>query len=385
MKSHTAGPAVPAIVLALLLLLNLAGAGAAGVEPAPPLAAQTLTIPASCDGTSGTLTGGGFPYYGAGGVIYCARTGNGVEASKDSSQRTFASFNTSAIPPSATVLSASLSLFVNPGVSNDDFTTLEVVSASQGFYLSPASWSNVGSVSFASRPLGSLQQGLMNTIALSPEGAAAVTKGGTTQYALRLGFDLYPVQAPKGINRMETVLEQGVFGMLLSVEYAAPDVSPTPTPAPSPVTGATVSYARGWNIVAGPAGATFQQASPILYTSQGGDFTILPNTQAVRPGWGYWANFAEDTTVTLTGAGGDSYSTTLSPGQFKMIGNPSGTKSATVSAEVVWTYDPAIGYARHQATAVLAPGRGAWAFSSVGGVVSIMTSAAATPTATPTP
>lgn len=164
---------------------------------------------------------------------------------------------------------------------------------------------------------------------------------------------------------------------------AAP--TPTSTAAPSPFPGATVSYARGWNIVAGPAGTTFLQAGAILYTSQGGDFAVLPNTQGVMQGWGYWANFAIDATVALNGAGGNSYTTPLQPGQFKMIGNPSGAKNAMVSAEVVWTYDPASGYARHQGSAVLAPGRGAWVSSSTGGTVTVIATDAplATPTATP--
>ncbi|MBI2909669.1 MAG: hypothetical protein HYX92_18675 [Chloroflexi bacterium] len=154
-----------------------------------------------------------------------------------------------------------------------------------------------------------------------------------------------------------------------------PSPAPTPTvppyPPPLPI-GNTVSYARGWNLVAGPAGTTFPQASGTLYTYQGtAGYTQSPAGQGVTQGWGYWARFTSDATIVMNGAGANSYTTTLEPGQLKMVGNPSGERSAVVNADVIFTYDPASGYTRYQGSATLPVGRGAWVFSAAGGAVTV--------------
>lgn len=154
---------------------------------------------------------------------------------------------------------------------------------------------------------------------------------------------------------------------------------PFVTPAPA---GVQVFYPAGWNVVAGPAGTTFSQASSILYTFQGDVYTFAPNTQGVTEGWGYWANFPSDTMVTLTGAGSASYSTTLGPGQWRLVGNPSGTKSALVAADVIYTYTATSGFFLYRGSAIVEVGRGAWVRSNEGGTVTIT---AFDPTPTPTP
>lgn len=160
-----------------------------------------------------------------------------------------------------------------------------------------------------------------------------------------------------------------------------PTSTATPLPAPPlpPVFGTQVSYARGWNIVAGPAGTTFTSAGATLYTYQGATYTTLRNTQGVTQGYGYWAYFPSDATVTMNGAGADSYTTTLGAGQMKLVGNPSGLKTATVKADVIYTYDPASGYTRDQGSATLPVGRGAWVYSAQGGTVTVKTGQATAP------
>lgn len=152
--------------------------------------------------------------------------------------------------------------------------------------------------------------------------------------------------------------------------------TPTPTPVapppPPPVGGRQVTYSAGWNLVAGPAGTTFPGAANILYTFQeGASYTLQPNIQGVTEGWGYWAYFAAETTVTFSGAGSSFYTTTLGPGQTKMVGNPSGTKDAVATAEKIYTYSAKTGYTISFGSATLPVGTGAWVYSTSGGAVTV--------------
>jgi len=137
-------------------------------------------------------------------------------------------------------------------------------------------------------------------------------------------------------------------------------------------TGGPITYQPGWNLVSGPAGTLFTQASNPLYTltaTSGGSYTTVPNTQGTASGQGYWAYFTTATTVSLSGTSQTSATVTAPAGQYIMIGNPSSTKSVTVSgADVVYTYTATGGYV---ATTTLAPGQGAWAYSAAGGTLTI--------------
>lgn len=133
-----------------------------------------------------------------------------------------------------------------------------------------------------------------------------------------------------------------------------------------------VTYQAGWNLVSGPTGTVFSQAQGTLYTltaASGGSYATLPNTLAVSPGQGYWAYFNTGVTVQLVTPGSTSASVTAPAGQYVMVGNPSATRTLTVSgADVVYTYTPAGGYA---AGTSLAPGQGAWVLSNAGGTVTV--------------
>lgn len=399
---------------------------------ATPLASTTveLPVPVVCDGSSGTLAFLGPTNIQIGDLCF----GSNMIAVNGAMKRTFMSFDTSSIPASATVKSATIRLRTYY-LHNADNTTLEVVSAWQGGLLAIDDWNRVGSTSFGRRWLSEMHEGEMGTLPLTSEGISAMNRAGITQFALRLGLDIYR-QMPTGNNIVYTQLQQhDSFAMKLLVTYEMPTptpVPPTPTPVPPtatpvpptptftpvpptptytpsptptststptpaatstptatppgqgppppPAPGTAVKYSAGWNIVAGPAGTTFQQAAAILYTYQtSGGYALLPNTQGVTAGWGYWASFSSDTTVTISGTGSASYTTTLDPGQMKIVGNPSGLKSATVTADVIWTYEPTSGYTRYQGSATLPVGRGAWVYSVQGGAVTVATTGTSVP------
>lgn len=137
-----------------------------------------------------------------------------------------------------------------------------------------------------------------------------------------------------------------------------------------------VSYPSGWNLVSAPAGTTFSAARGLLYTYQGsGAYTAVPGTQGVTEGWAYWAYFPSGANVTLNGAGSSSYSVSLGARQLKMVGNPSGTKSARIVADYVYTYSPSTGYRLYRdsdvASVVIPPGMGVWAGSYYGNTVTV--------------
>lgn len=148
--------------------------------------------------------------------------------------------------------------------------------------------------------------------------------------------------------------------------------------------GVTRSYPAGWNLVALPNSTGFAGISG-AYTLQPGDSgyeTVTPDQQSVN-GYGYWAYFGDNATVDLAAGSNDPYSVTTQPGQFLMIGDPSGTSPATVTgADQVYTHDPTNGY---QQTTTLLPGQGAWAVSLSGGAITVTPEASASPRPVPAP
>lgn len=148
---------------------------------------------------------------------------------------------------------------------------------------------------------------------------------------------------------------------------APPSTGAPSTPSASPA--GAVLYHRGWNIVAAPAGTRFQAAGA-LFTLQPGDsgYESLQPDQASKTGYGYWAYFAADATVTFAADGPLSYTLTLPPGQWVLVGDPSATNPVNVTgADLAYTYDPIAG--QYQQATTLEPGQGAWVFSSSGGAI----------------
>ncbi len=144
----------------------------------------------------------------------------------------------------------------------------------------------------------------------------------------------------------------------------------------------SVTYAPGWNLVAGPQGAHLSGATGLLYTLQPGDtdYESMPASSPLTACRGYWAYFPSGGSIDFGPSGNASANcaVTISPAQFVMMGDPSSTASAPVSgADLVYTYSPDGGY---QVATQLSPGQGAWVYAA--GAVSITT--AATSSSAPT-
>lgn len=123
-----------------------------------------------------------------------------------------------------------------------------------------------------------------------------------------------------------------------------------------------ITYAAGWNLVAGPEGSHLSGASGNIFTMQPGDtdYEVFPADSGLHGGWGYWANFPTGGSITLTG-GSNTFSVASVPGQFIMIGNPSPSTVTISGADTAFTYTPSGGY--QNATAI-PPGQGAWVMGS---------------------
>ncbi|HZQ34927.1 MAG TPA: hypothetical protein VFD32_03265 [Dehalococcoidia bacterium] len=133
---------------------------------------------------------------------------------------------------------------------------------------------------------------------------------------------------------------------------------------PSRVPGAlAVNYAPGWNLVSGPEGSHLVGAVGGIYTLQPGDadYEAFPADSPLRGGYGYWAYFPQGGWLEPT-RGTPSYSVTLLPGQWTLVGNPSAEVVVTVSHGVAaLVYVPSDGYV---SVGVIPPGVGAWVLGS---------------------
>jgi hypothetical protein len=133
-----------------------------------------------------------------------------------------------------------------------------------------------------------------------------------------------------------------------------------------------VSYRAGWNIVAGPAGTIFSQSASSLFTFQANDTTyqVITPTTPVQGGFGYWAYFTQQSTVTLSGVSADTRTISAPPGQYIMIGNPSANSAVTIRGA-----DTAVSWDAQTSTwkpvSSLAPGAGAWVLVLNGGTVTL--------------
>jgi hypothetical protein len=156
----------------------------------------------------------------------------------------------------------------------------------------------------------------------------------------------------------------------------APDVTvrftPPPTPSTASPVGQTVTYAAGWNLIAGPQGMHFSQADGPLYTFRPGDadYDVVDSSTTALTGYGYWAYFDQPTPVTLSGASVDSASVHILGGHFVLLGNPSATATVTIhdaAYAVGWnsqsnSYEPVTS---------LAPGQSAWVYVTRDDVVTV--------------
>lgn len=135
--------------------------------------------------------------------------------------------------------------------------------------------------------------------------------------------------------------------------------------------GVAVQMHAGWNLVGGPVGTVFGAAGN-AYTIGSGDsgYQTSDGSAPVQGGKGYWMYYARETTVTLNGAGAATASVPAPPGQYFMIGNPSGTQSVHVTgADTVLRFDAVTNTYVDGTT--LAVGDGAWAEADAGGTITL--------------
>ncbi len=173
--------------------------------------------------------------------------------------------------------------------------------------------------------------------------------------------------------------EEGPFGVALNASYALTLNCTAPAvmqPVTAPTIGQTVLapfntvvYPAGWNIVGGPVGTEFPvplyEWDPLTES-----YELVPAGQPVEAGQGYWAYFAQPTTVNLLGAGHRSVAVEAPALQWVQVANPSPDGSAVViGAEVLYVLDPATN-SFVEATS-LAPGQGGLAMSTTNGYITI--------------
>lgn len=133
-----------------------------------------------------------------------ALTQNTVDAGTYYITRSVFIFDTSILPDTMTVSSATLHVKdTNSSFSNTDTDTLTVVSASPASdsSLSTADFDAFGTTSYGSLALSSRVANAYNTITLNADGLAAIAKTGNTRLGLRMAKDISATQ-PTGINRM---------------------------------------------------------------------------------------------------------------------------------------------------------------------------------------
>jgi hypothetical protein len=182
--------------------------------------------------------------------------------------------------------------------------------------------------------------------------------------------------APAGTSCQVTV--PGIVGGPVNITVVTPGGPSNAMPftvgggivPPSPPGAITIPTTVGWNLVAGPTGATVNGGSGAMYSWQAGDTqyqTFGPGT-TLQAAQGYWAYFTTPGSVSLPPSGPQTATVQLPASSWVMIGNP-GTAPVTVTgADVVYTYNPTGGYAP---TTTLQPGQGAWAISIFGGFATI--------------
>jgi len=132
----------------------------------------------------------------------------------------------------------------------------------------------------------------------------------------------------------------------------------------------SVTYHAGWNLVGGPDGTRYAGADGPIFTLQPGDtaYESLPAGTPAVAGAGYWVYFGVSRSVPLPD-GQPFVTVQLPPGQWVLVGNPSGLRTAPVSgADALFTFDPGRGY---HAVSSLLPGQGALAFSQDGALLTI--------------
>jgi len=137
------------------------------------------------------------------------------------------------------------------------------------------------------------------------------------------------------------------------------------------VASTSVTYAPGWNLVAGGTQVTDATDGPIYTYDSAAD--AYGAAQAYPPppaGVGYWAYFDSETLVAFPKIPFQRSVSAVPAGHYALVGNSSGVATASLSgADVMFVYHPET--ATYQEVTTLDPGQGAWVYSAQGGAVTI--------------
>jgi Metallo-peptidase family M12B Reprolysin-like len=137
--------------------------------------------------------------------------------------------------------------------------------------------------------------------------------------------------------------------------------------------GMSITYKAGYNLVSGPRGTNFAAAASPLFTFLPGDssYRSISSSQPTYSGYGYWAYFAQDTTVQLNGSGSPFYTAIVDPNEWFLVGNESGSAPmrVVIGAQTVYLYDS---QAKQYKTSDTIPvGQAAWVRSDRNGLVAV--------------
>lgn len=128
----------------------------------------------------------------------------------------------------------------------------------------------------------------------------------------------------------------------------------------------TASYAPGWNLLSLPPTGRLP-VDAFGWDVDKGMYSRVAAGDALVPGRGYWAYFAQATTLSLPAASHDPIQFGAPADSWLLVGDPDGAVPATVSgASAVVGWDVAA--QRYVEASTLPPGTGAWAFASGGNV-----------------
>lgn len=132
----------------------------------------------------------------------------------------------------------------------------------------------------------------------------------------------------------------------------------------------TVDYPAGWNLVGAPSFAPFSEAVGPLYSlsDDGTSYEITPAATHLPAGEGYWAYLSQPVEKMFVSNNSQPIILNLSPGIFRMIGNPFLSPAVVTGVDFLIVYDPVQGY---QETDMIPVGRGAFAYSAMGGTLTI--------------
>jgi hypothetical protein len=131
------------------------------------------------------------------------------------------------------------------------------------------------------------------------------------------------------------------------------------------------SYSAGWNLIAGFHDRVLSGNLGPIYRYRPDDSSYIaepPNTP-LETGVGYWAYFPASLTGPTIVDSPRSLTLPLPAGEYVLIGNPIPALVTARGADALYVYDPETD--RYTNSLMLHPGQGAWAYSALGGVITL--------------